>query len=81
MGSNILHKTHKGERVAWLIYFMYEGSCLIYVIYVCKDISLVIIMEYYGGLQIQVYDPSRHTTLNKRWNNVVFLRWINADFE
>ena len=25
--------------------------------------------------------PSRHTTLNKRWNNVVFLRWINVDFE
>ena len=25
--------------------------------------------------------PSRHTTLNKRLNNVVFLRWINVDFE
>ena len=38
MGNNILHKTHKGERVAWLIYFMYAGSCLIYVIYVCLRI-------------------------------------------
>ena len=40
----------------------------------CRPIS-----EMRNALKLNQH--SRHTTLNKLWNNVVFLRWINVDFE